>query len=228
MIQIVLLVVVCNLLFNIKKTLGEKNVHSSAHSSVVMDTSALIDGRVVDVVRAGFLPGTIIVAKRVLDELQLLADGRNTHKRSRARYGLDVVSRLQEITGSNIVIDDFKVGITEITTDESLLKLAKLRGAMLCTTDFNLNKVARAEDVTVLNVNELAKALRPEFLPGELVHVKILQRGESKGQGVGYLDDGTMVVVDNSASMQHKTITASIDRMIQTDAGKMAFATYKK
>jgi len=226
MMEMALLIIVVVLLLEAR--FSKNNSKSKGKLSdrmIVMDTSALIDGRVVEVIRSGFLTGDIIVAKRVLDELQYLADGRDTHKRERARFGLDVVSELQSIKNSKLEIDEFMVG-SDFTTDETILKLAKKRGAVLCTTDFNLNKVASVEGVKVLNVNELAQSLRPKALPGEIVEVKIIQKGESRGQGVGYLDDGTMTVVDNGLHMKNKTIKATVDRMIQTKAGRMVFATY--
>ena len=191
--------------------------------SVVMDTSTLIDGRILDVVKAGFLQQKIIVPKIVLRELQLLADGRDTHKRERARQGLDVVSELQQLKNSNVEIDSYGFSKSELT-DDLILQLALRRNASLCTTDFNLNKVAVVEGVSVLNVNELAQVLRPKMLPGETIEVKIIQKGETAGQGVGYLEDGTMVVVDGAGKLKNKVVTAKVERMIQTKAGKMIFA----
>ena len=196
------------------------------NTAVVMDTSALIDGRVLDIAKVGFLQSRIIVPKIVLRELQLLADGRDAHKRERARLGLDVVAELQQLKPISVIIDDFKEESSALT-DDLLIKLAKRRRAYLCTTDFNLNKVAVAEGVKVLNVNELAQVLRPKVLPSEEVEVKIIQKGETHMQGVGYLDDGTMVVVDGAVRKTGKTVTATVDRMIQTKAGKMIFAKLK-
>ena len=191
--------------------------------SVVMDSSALIDGRIVDVVKAGFLQQKIIVPKIVLRELQLLADGKDAHKRERARLGLDVVSELQQLLTSNVEIDSFGFSKTQLT-DELILQLALKRNSSLCTTDYNLNKVAVVEGVSVLNVNELAQVLRPKMLPGENIEVKIIQKGESARQGVGYLDDGTMVVIDGAGKLMSKVVNARVERMIQTKAGKMIFA----
>jgi uncharacterized protein YacL len=191
--------------------------------SVVMDTSTLIDGRILDVVKSGFLQQKIIVPKIVLRELQLLADGRDAHKRERARLGLDVVTELQQLKTTNVEIDDYGFSKSQLT-DDLILQLAVKRNASLCTTDFNLNKVAVVEGVSVLNVNELAQVLRPKMLPGETVEVKIIQKGESASQGVGYLDDGTMVVVDGAGRLKNKTVHAKVERMIQTKAGKMIFA----
>ncbi len=227
MIQTALLIAIILLMLGDKLKNSDKESKITDTQTVVMDTSALIDGRVVEVIKSGFLSGNFIVTKRVLNELQLLADGKDSHKRERARYGLDVVAELQTMKSINVSIDDFMVQ-DDIPTDESLLLLAKKRRAMLFTTDFNLNKVASVEGVKVLNVNELAQSLRPRALPGEVIEIKIIQKGEGKGQGVGYLDDGTMTVVDNASRMKGKTIKATVDRMIQTKAGKMVFATYSK
>ncbi len=216
--------VVLFLLVDIRRRQGLRE-GGSTNPSIVMDTSALIDGRVVEIIKAGFLVGNIIVSKKVLDELQLLADGRDSHKRERARYGLDVINELQKLKNTAVDIDNYMAN-SDVATDECILRLAKKHNARLCTTDYNLNKVASVEGVNVLNVNELAQALRPKALPGESVEVKIIQKGESKTQGVGYLDDGTMVVVDNAGKMKNKKVKATVERMIQTKAGKMVFAVY--
>ena len=191
--------------------------------TVVMDSSALIDGRILDVVKSGFLQQKIVVPKIVLRELQLLADGRDAHKRERARLGLDVVSELQQLKTTNVEIDIYGYS-KSLPTDELILQLAVKLNASLCTTDFNLNKVAIVEGVPVLNVNELAQVLRPKMLPGESIEVKIIQKGEGPGQGVGYLEDGTMVVVDGAGRFKSKVVYAKVERMIQTKAGKMIFA----
>jgi len=225
-IEAIAIAAVLYMLWDIRNKVTSGKQTSGSKSSVVMDTSALIDGRVLEVIKNGFLPGTIIVPKKVLDELQLLADGKDAHKRERARYGLDIIQALQQLKNTQVIIDDYLAN-KDTLTDEAILKIAKSRKARLCTTDFNLNKVATVEGVTVLNVNELAQVMRPKILPGEQIEVKIIQKGESDGQGVGYLEDGTMAVVDNGLRSMNKTIKATVDRMIQTKAGKMVFATYK-
>lgn len=227
MIEVLVAVAVLYLLFDIRSKLSDASPKSNSNSSVVMDTSALIDGRVLDVATSGFLSGNIIVPKTVLNELQLLADGRDGHKRERARYGLEIAEELKHIKGVQVIIDESYVNDSSVNTDEGVLKLAKSRNARMCTTDYNLNKVATVEGVTVLNINELAQSIRSKFLPGEDIEVKIIQKGESKGQGVGYLEDGTMAVVDNAFRMKNKHVIATVDRMIQTKAGKMVFATFK-
>lgn len=224
MIATIVAIVGLYLLFDIRWKLGDKSGRPKNNGTVVMDSSALIDGRIFEVIKSGFVNGTIIVPKRVLDELQLLADGKDSHKRARARYGLDLVQDLKQLKDVNLIIDERFVN-SELSTDESVLQIAKISGARMCTTDFNLNKVATVEDVVVMNVNELAQSLRPSVLPGEVIEVKIIQKGESKGQGIGYLDDGTMVVVDKVQRMNGKLVSAIVDRMIQTKAGKMIFAT---
>src|SRR6266496_6045487 len=193
-------------------------------SSVVLDTSGIIDGRILEIAKAGFLPPHIIVAQFVIAELQFLADHGDTHKRERARYGLDVIRELQDIRNVEVSIARAKFpSIREV--DDKLVALAKQYGAMLYTTDFNLNKVAKIEGVAVLNVNELAHALRPNLLPGERVTIKLTQVGQDRTQGVGYLNDGTMVVVEQAGRYVGQQVQAVCTRILQTQAGKMMFAT---
>jgi uncharacterized protein YacL len=215
------------LMYDTRKKVGS-NRPSRKKGSVVLDTSALIDGRIVDVFRCGFMADSdIIIPKVVLRELQLLADGRDAHKRERARAGLEAAGELQEEFAERCVLDSFGFGTKE-KTDELLLQITANRNARLCTTDYNLNQVAIVEKIAVLNVNELAQVMRPKILPGETITVKILQKGESPGQGVGYLEDGTMAVVDNTTpKMKNTFVVAKVERMIQTKAGKMVFARYE-
>ncbi len=191
-------------------------------SSVILDSCALIDGRVIELAKIGFMPKKIIVPQFIVKELQLLADGRDSYKRERARFGLNVVQQLQNDAELDVTIDETQPG--KVTTDENLVALAKLTSAELFTTDYNLNQVATIEGVTVLNVNELAHAVRPVALPGETAHVTILQSGTNRDQGVGYLDDGTMVVVDGAIKDIGKSIQVTINKSHQTVAGKMLFA----
>ena len=194
---------------------------------IILDSCALIDGRIVDVAKSGFLlTTTIVVPHFVLRELQLLADGNDSHKRSRARFGLEMAESLQSILINRVVVDATYKSTEK--TDEQLIALAKKRRAILCTTDYNLNKVAAVEGITVLNVNELARALRPTLLPGEEQEVRILQKGEGFGQGVGYLADGTMVVIDRGAKLIGTLQVVVIERSLQTVAGKMCFAHLKQ
>lgn len=191
---------------------------------IVLDSCALIDGRIVELVKSGFVADELIIPKFILRELQTLADGSDSHKRERARFGLETAVSLQEIT--KVSIDDADYANT-LKTDDKLIILTKERKGALCTTDYNLNKVASVEGVRVLNVNELSQALRPIALPGEQHTIKIVQKGSNKNQGVGYLDDGTMIVVENGAKYIGKTVTVVMDHMLQTVAGKMAFAKLK-
>lgn len=192
---------------------------------VILDTSSLIDGRVVSIADAGFLPEELIVTTSVLHELQLLADGRDTHKRQRARYGLSVLKELQKNRTVKTINDR---STRDLGVDDSLRLLAKKKGYRLMTTDFNLAEVAQSQGVQVLNPNKLAGALRPQVLPGETIEVKIIQKGEQARQGIGYLPDGTLVVVDGAGSHQSQMVTAVIDKYHQTDSGKMIFAHRKK
>lgn len=189
---------------------------------MVLDTCALIDGRIVELARLGFVPDELIVPEFILHELQMLADGNDTQKRERARFGLDVVKELQDSSHANVVIDHSAMG--DMPTDDKLVKLAKKLGAGLYTTDYNLNKVADIEGVHILNVNELAQQLRPTALPGERQMVKILQKGSNPKQGVGYLEDGTMIVVDDAIRFINKIVEVEVTRIHQTMAGKMLFA----
>lgn len=191
--------------------------------SLILDTSGIIDGRIIAIAKAGFAPQTIVVPQFVVAELQHLADTGDSQKRERARFGLDVIRELQDLRRVEVVVarEKFK-NIKEV--DDKLIALAKEHGALLYTTDYNLNKVAQIEGITVLNVNELAQALRPPRLPGEQVELKITQLGQDKTQGVGYLDDGTMVVVENAGKMVGQKVRVQFSRILQTQAGKMMFA----
>jgi uncharacterized protein YacL len=192
-------------------------------NQMVIDTSGLIDGRLVDIVQSGFVPQRIIIPQFVVAELQLLADKGDSFKRERARYGLEVVRRLQDLRQTDVVIrPGMTRGIKEV--DDKLVALAKKLGAMLYTTDFNLNQVAQIEGVRVLNVNELAQSLRAMHLPGEKTEIKITNVGQDRSQGVGYLEDGTMVVVEKAGNLVGQKVYVEFSRMLQTQAGKMMFA----
>jgi uncharacterized protein YacL len=195
-------------------------------NQMVIDTSGLIDGRLVDIVQSGFVPQRIIIPQFVVAELQFLADQGDSFKRERARYGLDVVRKLQDMRQTDVVIrPGMAKGIKEV--DDKLVALAKKIGAMLYTTDFNLNQVAEIEGVRVLNVNELAQGLRAMHLPGEKSEIKITQVGQDRTQGVGYLEDGTMVVVEKAGGKVGQKVQVEFSRMLQTQAGKMMFAQLK-
>lgn len=193
--------------------------------SILLDTSALIDGRIAAIVRSGFVSARLIVPKSVVRELQYMADKADHDKRERARYGLDMIQTLQAIEGITVeVFDDGETSQASGGVDEQLIRLAKRLDARLCTTDYNLNKVARVESINVVNVNELAHALRPMHLPGERLQISIVQPGQGDDQGVGYLDDGTMVVVDRAKRLIGETIEVDAVRVLQTEAGRMLFA----
>jgi uncharacterized protein YacL len=191
----------------------------------ILDTSVIIDGRIAEITEAGFLEGVIVVPQFVLHELQMVADSADGMKRARGRRGLDVLQRIQKMSHVNVEVtqQDFP-GVKEV--DMKLIELATLYGCCIVTNDFNLNKVAQVRGVKVLNINELANSVRPVVLPGELMRVFILKEGKEYNQGVAYLDDGTMVVVDNARRMISKTIDISVTSVLQTTAGKMIFGKF--
>lgn len=193
---------------------------------LILDSCALIDGRIAEIVRSGFLADELIIPQFIINELQLLADGNDSHKRERARYGLDIAHELQDSAPMRVVVDRTPLpGID--TADDKLVELAKKLDAQLYTTDYNLSKVAAVEGVNVLNVNELAQSLRPITLPGETLSIRIIQKGSNRDQGVGYLDDGTMIVIENAARLVGRTVPVTVTRMHQTVAGKMVFGQVK-
>jgi uncharacterized protein YacL len=198
---------------------------TSSQSFKILDTSVIIDGRIADIVETGFLDGTLVIPQFVLRELQLVADSADSLKRNRGRRGLDVLQRIQKMTQLNVQIfeDDFPA-VPEV--DMKLIELAKVYLCKIVTNDFNLNKVAQLHGVEVLNINELANALKPVVLPGETMRVFILKEGKEYNQGVAYLDDGTMVVVDNAKKMISRTIDISVTSVLQTTAGKMIFGRF--
>jgi len=191
----------------------------------ILDTSVIIDGRIADVADTGFLDGVLVVPQFVLHELQMVADSADSMKRTRGRRGLDVLQRIQKMphVKVQIVAEDFP-DVREV--DMKLIELARLYHARIITNDFNLNKVAHLRGVDVLNINELVNSLKPIVLPGELMRVFILKEGKEYNQGVAYLDDGTMVVVDNARRMISKTIDITVTSVLQTTAGKMIFGKF--
>ena len=190
---------------------------------VLLDTSVIIDGRIADIFHTHFIEGRIVIPRFVLKELQQIADSQDSLKRNRGRRGLDVLNKIQKATELDVRIqeEDFPE-IKEV--DAKLVKLAKLLGAKIFTNDFNLNKVAELQGITVLNINELANALRPVVLPGEPMEVRISKEGKEYNQGIAYLDDGTMVVVDNSKHMIGQVTKVIVTSVLQTSAGRMIFA----
>jgi uncharacterized protein YacL len=188
----------------------------------ILDTSVIIDGRIADVAETGFLSGTIIIPQFILRELQQVADSPDSSKRQRGRRGLDMLNRLQSNTTLDVqIVDTDFPAVKEV--DLKLLELSKHLDAVIVTNDFNLNKVAQLHGVAVLNINELANALKPVVLPGEAMRVFILKEGKEYNQGVAYLDDGTMVVVDNARRMIGKNADIAVTSVLQTTAGKMIF-----
>lgn len=201
---------------------GKMKVRRGEGKSLLVDTSTLIDGRVVEVAKAGFLPGTLIVPRSVVAELQLLADGADNDKRARARHGLDVIKELQQMKG--VTLQVLQDGKAKQGVDDQLLILAKQHKSSILTLDFNLNKVAQVEEIEVLNINGLAQSLRMSHLPGERRKIHLVQRGNEADQGVGYLEDGTMVVVEKAKGLVGKEVEVEFTRSLQTQAGKMMFA----
>jgi uncharacterized protein YacL len=203
-------------------TAAEREPSSPAN---ILDTSVLIDGRISDIAEAGFLEGKLVIPQFVLHELQFVADSPDSAKRNRGRRGLDVVQRLQKIERIQleVVSQDFS---STRGVDLKLIELAKLHSSKIVTNDFNLNKLAQVQGVEVLNINELANALKPVVLPGETMRVFILKEGKEHNQGVAYLDDGTMVVVDHARRLVSKTVEITVTTVLQTTAGKMIFGKY--
>jgi uncharacterized protein YacL len=191
----------------------------------VLDTSVIIDGRIADICETGFLDGTLVIAQFVLKELQQVADSADTLRRNRGRRGLDILQKIQKMSGVEVTISD--IDFPEVKeVDLKLIELARTLQGKIVTNDFNLNKVAQLRGIPVLNINELANSLKPVVLPGEIMKVFILKEGKEFNQGVAYLDDGTMVVVDNARKMISKTIDIVVTSVLQTTAGKMIFGRF--
>ena len=192
----------------------------------ILDTSVIIDGRIADICKSGFIEGTLLIPGFVLEELQRIADSSDVLKRNRGRRGLDILNRMQKEMGMYVQIDnrDFE-DISEV--DSKLVKLGQVLKAKILTNDYNLNKVAELQGVSVLNINELANAVKPVVLPGEEMVVHVVKDGKEYGQGVGYLDDGTMIVVDGGKRHMGETIGVMVTSVLQTAAGRMIFAKPK-
>ena len=204
----------------------KKRPRRGGRRKIYIDTSTLIDGRILEVARSGFLDGDIIVLKSVLRELQLLADGKDSEKRNRARDGLETVAELERVIEVNTEIFDDGEGRKKV--DDELLRHAKENKGAVLTLDYNLIKVAKAEKIATLNLNDLALAVKTEFLPGEKVSVKIVEKGTNKGQGVGHLPNGVMIVVDKGASKIGKTVKVELERFHETSSGRMMFGKIVK
>lgn len=221
LIIIVLLVVAAETTY-LSITSGRKNARMQ-QAPVFIDTSVLIDGRIISVAESGFMTRPLYIPRSVVGELQFLADNADSEKRTRARHGLDVITQLQSISSVNTTIFNDGVRAQE-GVDNRLLELAKKHNGAVCTIDYNLNKVAVVEGIEVLNVNELAKSLRMAYLPGEHTMIELTQKGNDQHQGVGHLSDGTMVVVEHAYKQIGKTVEIEFIRGLQTAAGKMMFA----
>jgi uncharacterized protein YacL len=198
---------------------------SRLHQYKILDTSVIIDGRIADICETGFLEGTLVAPQFVLRELQQVADSTDSMKRNRGRRGLDILQKIQKM--GNVHVQIVETDFPEIKeVDLKLIELARKMSGKIVTNDFNLNKVAQLRGVQVLNINELANSLKPVVLPGELMKVFVLKEGKEQGQGVGYLDDGTMVVVDQGRRALGKTIDVAVTSVLQTTAGKMIFCRW--
>ncbi len=193
----------------------------------LLDTSTIIDGRIADICETGFIQGTFIIPQFVLYEIQHVADHQDPVKRTRGRRGLDVLHRLQKQTFINVKIVDYDFPkLKEV--DTKLIALAKRLGGKIITNDYNLNKVAELQGIEVLNMNQLAMSLKPALLPGELMSVKVVREGKEQGQGIGYLDDGTMVVVDDARKYMGKAVDVVVTSVLQTTSGRMIFSKLKE
>ncbi len=190
---------------------------------IVVDTSAIIDGRIAEIVESGFIYGTLVIPRFVLDELQHIADSSDALRRNRGRRGLDILNRMQKEPGTPVeIVEDDVPDISEV--DAKLVALALARSKVVLTNDFNLNRVAELQGVRVMNINSLANAVKPAVLPGEELRVRVIQEGKESGQGVGFLDDGTMIVIEGGARHIDRELDVSVTRVLQTVAGRMIFA----
>ena len=208
----------------LRKSDGDgKAVDKSGDPRIVVDTSAIIDGRIAEIVESGFIYGTLVVPRFVLDELQHIADSSDTLRRNRGRRGLEILNRMQKEPGTPVEIVEDAVP-TETEVDAKLVALALKRSQVILTNDFNLNRVAELQGVRVMNINSLANAVKPAVLPGEEIRVRVIQEGKEAGQGVGFLDDGTMIVIEGGARHIDKELDVAVTRVLQTVAGRMIFA----
>ncbi len=220
---ILLLLILAELTYILTKTPHVLGGKVRAGRPIFVDTSVLIDGRIIAVAQSGFISDTLMIPRSVIGELQFLADNADSEKRARARHGLDIVRELQAL--DTVKVEIFQDGSrAEEGVDERLLKLAKQHGGAVCTIDYNLNKVAQVESIAVLNVNDLAMSLRMAYLPGEKVTLALTTKGNDNTQAVGHLDDGTMVVVEQAKSKIGSVVEVEVIRSLQTAAGKMMFA----
>jgi uncharacterized protein YacL len=196
---------------------------SQSGRTILLDTSVIIDGRVADIAKTGFLPGTLLIPRFVLNELQYIADSPDSLRRQRGRRGMEVLSELQKATSVVVRISDIDVeGVREV--DDKLVILARQMKCPILTNDYNLNRIAELQGVPILNINELANSVKSVVLPGEVMVVNVIQEGKEAGQGVGYMEDGTMVVVENGSRYLNREIDVTVTKVLQTAAGRMIFA----
>jgi uncharacterized protein YacL len=202
---------------------GKDGAAGRGDPHIVVDTSAIIDGRIAEIVDSGFIYGTLVIPRFVLDELQHIADSSDTLRRNRGRRGLEILNKMQKEPGTPVeIVEDDVPDVAEV--DAKLVALARARSRVILTNDFNLNRVAELQGVRVMNINSLANAVKPAVLPGEELRVKVIQEGKESGQGVGFLDDGTMIVVEGGARHIDRELDVSVTRVLQTVAGRMIFA----
>jgi len=209
--------------FSNKMTTKGSRTQVDGEHRVLVDTSAIIDGRIADIAKTGFLTGTLIVPRFVLNELQYVSDSADSMRRQRGRRGMDVLTELQHDENTNVIISDIDVeGVREV--DDRLVVLARQMRCPILTNDYNLNRIAELQGVRVLNINDLANAVKVILLPGESFDIRVIQEGKEFNQGVGYLDDGTMVVVENGQRYLNKDVSVTVTKILQTSAGRMIFA----
>jgi len=202
---------------------GSSSSWTNLNRTILLDTSVIIDGRVADIARTGFLPGTLLIPRFVLNELQYIADSPDSLRRQRGRRGMEVLGELQKLPNVLVRVSDIDVeGVREV--DDKLIVLAKQLRSPVLTNDYNLNRIAELQGVTILNINELANAVKSVVLPGEVLRLNIFQEGKEPGQGVGYMDDGTMVVVENGKEYIGEYMDVHVTKVLQTAAGRMIFA----
>jgi len=212
-------------LFALIRGLRGGKLEQTGETRILLDTSVIIDGRVADVVRAGFVRGTLVVPRFILAELQYFADSGDASRRDRGRRGLEMLAKMQKEATVTVEISD--ADPPESDADAKLVALARTLGSTIMTNDYGLNRVAEIHGVTVLNMNDLAKAVRPVVLPGEQMHVRVIQEGKEPGQGVGYLEDGTMIVIENGGRALGTEVPVLVMRVLQTVGGRMIFAQLK-
>ncbi len=226
MIYLLLSLIFLESSFLVYRSIRKNNLSTSSRRKIYVDTSALMDGRVLHIAKTGFLGDNLIIPRSVIRELQLLADGKDSEKRLRARFGMDIANELERIVFCEVTFLEDKLDRTLV--DERLIELAKENKGLILTCDFNLQKVAKTEKIDVLNPNELAAELQSEYISGDEFKIKIRSAGSNAKQGVGYLPEGTMVVVDNAESKIGREITVIFEKIIQTSSGRMIFAKIKK